>query len=128
MTTRHRMTCLSTSIWFLLPYVSSGNPVTYNNSRSWFYGVEIFVLHQRSLLIILHMVGYDSFGYTMQSNNLCNIAVNILRRTILGFDKYKMSGFGKMVNNHPYRIIPFWGSGKSSDEIHAYLFPLPIKN
>lgn len=53
-TTRQCSMSSSTSKWLTLPCTSSANPVTYNISRYWFYGVKNFVLHQCSLPIILH--------------------------------------------------------------------------
>jgi hypothetical protein len=35
--------------------MSSGNPVTYNNSRPWFYGVKNLILRYRSLPIIIQL-------------------------------------------------------------------------
>jgi hypothetical protein len=53
-TARHSSMRSSESRWLPLPYTSSGNPVTYNSSISWFYGVENFVLLYCSLPVILH--------------------------------------------------------------------------
>jgi hypothetical protein len=64
----------------------------------------------------------------MQSNNLIKIDFGILLGRISGMHRKKVTSFGKSINNYPYGIMLLRCAGKTNDEIHADVFPLPRWN
>jgi hypothetical protein len=62
----------------------------------------------------------------MQFQDVANIQPCQLVSAIRGTHRYEMCDLCKMVNNHPYRVISFWGYGESIDEIHAYVLPFAL--
>jgi hypothetical protein len=62
---------------------------------------------------------------TMQPNNLIKIDFGILLSRISGMYRKEVSGFSKSFNDHPYGIMFLGCVGKTDNEIHTNVFPLP---
>jgi hypothetical protein len=71
-------------------------------------------------------IRHDCLRYTMQSNNFYNIFLSILRWSKCYLDWQKVSWFGKVIYNHPNRIISLRRGEKTGDEIHTYIISFPI--
>jgi hypothetical protein len=64
----------------------------------------------------------------MQMNHLIKIDFGILLSSIRCMYEKKMSGFGKSINDYLDRVMFQRCVGKTNDEIHTDVFPLPRWN
>jgi hypothetical protein len=64
----------------------------------------------------------------MIADNMWQVERGILSDPVCGGYVYKVSRLGQVVHNDPYQVVPMWGARQTHDEVHAYVFPLPLRN
>jgi hypothetical protein len=64
----------------------------------------------------------------METDNPRDIKVCQAMSIESSLDGKEMSDFSQSIHYDPNRVVSAAGSGKSSDEIHSYFFPLPHRD
>jgi hypothetical protein len=63
----------------------------------------------------------------MQFQNVVNVQLRQFVSTIRGPHMDEVCDLGKVIDNHPYRVITSWGSWESIDKIHTYVLPFSLR-
>jgi hypothetical protein len=57
-----------------------------------------------------------------------HVELSILSDHVRGGYGYKVGCLSQAVHDDPYRVVPTRGEGQTHDEVHTYVFPLPLGN
>jgi hypothetical protein len=73
-------------------------------------------------------IGDDGLRDAVTVDNVWNVELDILSDHVYSGYVYEVDQLSQAVHDDPYWVIPTQGAKQTHDEVHTYVFPLPLGN